>query len=77
MLLAQEIDYFSLFCFLLFFSFLPLPCAALMNLELSWNCSHCHMSYLIVQIAFYSKDKLMQKWKGLELLIAVSFNFWF
>lgn len=67
MLLALEIDIFfpspafSPFIF-------PLLCTALMNLELNWNCFHCHMSYLIVQIAFYSKDKLMQKWKGLELL---------
>lgn len=56
MLLAQEIDYFSFSYFLLFLFFLPLLCAVLMNLELSWNCFHCHMSYLIVQIAFYSKD---------------------
>lgn len=59
MLLAQEREYFlppslSLFlCVLLFFSLL---CAALTNLELNWNCLNCYMSYLIVQIAFYSKD---------------------
>lgn len=60
MLLAQEREYFlppslSLFLCVLLFFFLLL-CAALTNLELNWNCLNCYMSYLIVQIAFYSKD---------------------
>lgn len=60
MLLAQEVIFFPLSCSLFYiFFFFPLLCAALVNLELNWNCLHCHVSYLIVQIAFYSKDKLM------------------